>query len=253
MKPVVLIFPDKASQNIKQHLHPSIQTHFVKKRCVDAEDIDKEIDADLFIFATTHSSKSGIPSLSVHPIGNFSEAEVGGKPKALVPCDAGVLRDAFLKLKELNNLEDYETILECTHHGPYLEKPSIFVEIGSNEERWEDPKAGKIIAELISHIIAKSSKKTKTISAIGFGGLHTCPEISKVLTRSAISIGHVCPKYNLEALDKEMVQQMIQQTIPTPELAILDWKGLGQYKEKILHLLKEFNLPYKKTTDYKSS
>jgi len=262
MKYAVLIFPDKASQNIKKHLNPNIKTHQVNNKCVYAENIDKEIDADFFIFATTHSSRSKIPSLSVHSPGNFSTADLGGRPKTLPPCQAKILRQAFLTLTKLNQTSTYETILECTHHGPYLNKPAIFIEIGSTEKQWKDPQAGKIIAQVIEHLINTQPPQFQTttspptiiqsLTAIGIGGLHTCPEFSKVLLRSNLSPGHICPKYQLENLDKEMLQQMINKTLPTPSLAILDWKGLGPHKNKIISLLKELNMPYKKTKDFHS-
>ena len=31
----------------------------------------------------------------------------------------------------------YKLTLECTHHGPLIEKPCVFIEIGSTETEWE--------------------------------------------------------------------------------------------------------------------
>ena len=38
----------------------------------------------LAIFVSRHRSKTGEPTLTTHPIGNFAEAKFGGRPKTLV-------------------------------------------------------------------------------------------------------------------------------------------------------------------------
>ena len=35
--------------------------------------------------------------------------------------------------------EEYDITLEATHHGPLLDSPTLYLEIGSDEERWSDP------------------------------------------------------------------------------------------------------------------
>ena len=56
------------------------------------ENIDLEvqeqlhIDPTIAIFLSRHRSKTGEPTLTVHPIGNFSDALFGGQPKTLVPA-----------------------------------------------------------------------------------------------------------------------------------------------------------------------
>ena len=43
---------------------------------------------------------------------------------------------ALLHYKEELNL-DYEVSYECTHHGPSLNVPAMFVELGSSENAME--------------------------------------------------------------------------------------------------------------------
>ncbi|MBI5398764.1 hypothetical protein HZB03_04840, partial [Candidatus Woesearchaeota archaeon] len=96
---------DLAAMNIKDHLllsgsfheldepyerHPifehksgAARLYTVDRSNVDCEGIDSEVDADFIIFATRHRAESGIPSLTVHVCGNFSEARLGGKERQI--------------------------------------------------------------------------------------------------------------------------------------------------------------------------
>ena len=125
---------DLAGINIAEELEKEnlvkydAEHYIIEEKPVDAEDIDKMIEADLFIFATKHESKSGIPSLSVHSPGNWGIAELGGKDNQLSICPANYLKEALIFLEKNNNI-DFDVVQECTHHGPYLEKPCFFISV----------------------------------------------------------------------------------------------------------------------------
>jgi len=226
-----------------------IKIYTTEKDSINCENIDEKINADFIVFATKHQSKSGIASLSVHIQGNWTNAEFGGKDRKLCIADADYLRDCLFKIQELSNNNKYEIIQECTHHGPYLAKtPCMFIEIGSCEKQWPDKQAGEIIAKTIMSVIPKPPKKYKT--ALGIGGLHHCPNFKKVMEKSNLAFGHVCPKYMLEYLDKEMILQAIEKNTNKCQEVVLDWKGLGQYKQKISNILDELNIKYKKTKEF---
>ncbi len=214
---------------------------------VDCENVDEKIDADLFVFATKHESKAGIPSLCVHTQGNWGSADYGGKPRTLCVCPASYLKEGFRKIHELAGDSGYDIIQEVTHHGPFLEKPSFFIEIGSNKERWEDESAARIIAKTIMHLI---EEKPNYRTAIGIGGLHHSPNFKKIILDTDIAMGHICPKYQLKNLDIEMVNQAIAKTRPSPEMVILDWKGLSGYKNKMKKIIDQIKLPIKRTSDF---
>jgi D-tyrosyl-tRNA(Tyr) deacylase len=59
----------------------------------------------------------------------------------------------------------------------------------------------------------------------------------------------VCPKYNLQNLNQEMLEQAMQRAFPKAEFAILDWKGLGGFKKEVRELLEKNNVVYKKTKE----
>ena len=227
-----------------------VKLYTAEKESVFCENIDEEIDADLFIFATKHQSASGVHSLCVHSPGNWGRAEFGGKDKSLCVAPADYLKAGFLKLLEFKEKENmaYEVIQECTHHGPFLKKPIMFIEIGSNEESWQNPKAGEVIAKTIYLLLTEEIKKNKT--AFGIGGLHHTPNFQKILLNHDISLAHVCPVYQLENLTKELILEAMEKSVPKITLIILDWKGLKQYKEKVKGLLEELKLEYKRVKEY---
>jgi D-aminoacyl-tRNA deacylase len=254
---------DPAGMNIKEHLLKNnfkesgefqenkvysldnIKIYTLNKESIYNENIDKEIKADLFIFATTHSATSKINSLSAHAPGNWNKAELGGQEKKLCIAPASYLKLALIELEKAKI--EFEKIQECTHHGPYLEKPVMFIEIGSSLEQWQNKQAGEIIAKTIMKILTTEIPKYKI--AFGIGGPHHTPNFKKIILNSDIAIGHVCPKYMLEFLDKEIIKQAIEKTYPKAELVLIDWKGLGPYKQKIKEMLEELKVPYKKTKE----
>ena len=51
----------------------------------------------------------------------------------------------------------------------------------------------------------------------------------------------------LGMLDKRMILQAIEKTIPKPDFILLDWKGLGKEKQRIVRLLDEMKIEYKRS------
>src|SRR3989344_2234801 len=156
MKPAIIISTkDKAGMNIKAQLEKlkiSIPVIEFEKEIIYAENIDKSNEAkyaDFIIFASRHQSERKTASLCVHPIGNFHKAEFGGKDEKLCQTSSNLLKIFFQNLNKIarqEKLEGFEITLECTHHGPYVEKPCLFIEIGSSEKQWENEKAARVIA-----------------------------------------------------------------------------------------------------------
>ena len=62
------------------------------KESIYCENLDREINADILIFATKHQSGAGTKSLSVHIPGNFGKAEMGGKEKLIVHCSCFIIK-----------------------------------------------------------------------------------------------------------------------------------------------------------------
>ena len=146
----------------------------LKEESVKAQGIpDKFPNAKLIVFISRHSSQSGKPTLSVHAPGNFGEAELGGLPKTLSVAPAVAMQTALKSLlhyKETFCL-DYEVSFECTHHGPSLSVPTMFVELGSCSVQWSDSKAAEAVAHSAMSAITNFTAPTNS-AVIGIGGTH---------------------------------------------------------------------------------
>lgn len=51
----------------------------------------------------------------------------------------------------------------------------------------------------------------------------------------------------LEKLDEGLIKQSIEKTIEKVDFVLLNWKGLGTEKQRIVELLKNLNLEVRKT------
>jgi len=215
--------------------------HFIEGNQCFADSVD-EISADFFVFASKHKSESGKPALTVHSIGNWGKAEMGGKDHSLVPTNSFLLKNYLLALQKQKGQSQlpYDVCLECAHHGPWLSKPTVFIELGSSEKQWRDKKAAEAIAKTI---ISSTSIEGNFRSAIGIGGTHYCPEFTKLVLKTDWALGHICPEYALPFFNEEMLQKAIAFTKPKPEAIILDWKGLGKEKVRLVELLESQTLP----------
>lgn len=214
-------------------------------------DLDKKIAADIFVFATRHASGAQVHALTMHSIGNWGKAEFGGKQGTLVPATALLMKIMFKNLVAIAAAKNYEhdVVQEATHHGPFLEKAAVFIEIGSNEEEYKNTMNGKIIAETIinsikhynrSDISSDIGKKIKSVVAVG--GMHYAQSFRKLMLDGEYSVAYVCPKHALPLLNEQLLRQAVAKCVPKAELIALDWKGMGQEKQRILHLAQSIGL-----------
>jgi len=233
-----------AEINVKQ-----IRLVTLKDEAIYAQNLPEHFgNPELVVFLSRHSSQSGKPTLSVHAPGNFADAELGGLPRTLSIAPAKAMHDA---LKTLGHFKtemklDYEVSYECTHHGPSLNVPAMFVELGSSPKQWSDHKAAEAVAKAAMDAIIKFQASNQT-AALGIGGPHYNPKFTKMALENDTLFGHIIPKYALSHVDDEMLQQCVERTREKVDHAILDWKGIkGEDKPKILAELAEINLPYQK-------
>ena len=241
---------DTAGMNIANFIS-DLPIYYTDKEIINAENIDKEGKEDFIIFVSKHQGAKG-KMLSLHAPGNWKsqKSEMGGKQGKVCKTSAVIMKTFFIELNK--NRQDWQATLECTHHGPYIEKPCLFIEIGSNEKDWKDIEAGKIIAETIKNAIEKLEEKTKYKTAVGIGGPHYCPNFNKIQLSSDIAISHIIPEYSLP-LTEEMIKEAINKTEEKVNLILLDWKGLGnaEQRQETINLLNKLNLKYKRTSEIK--
>lgn len=251
---------DKAGINITTQLSqfPSDKFKFylVEEDVLHTENLDLEKinQADFVIFASKHSSEKNEKTLSVHPPGNFRNAEFGGEKGKLCKTSALFNKHLFETLKsnaEKHSLKDYNVTMEVTHHGPLIEKPCVFIEIGSTETEWNDRKAGFAVAKTILEAIESFEKNPYNEVAIAIGGPHYCQSFNEVQLKSNIAISHVIPKYVIP-ITEEMVLEAIGKTEEEIDLALIDWKGLGgEERQKVIEILDKNYINYRKTSDVK--
>lgn len=223
----------------------TIRLYLTSNDLIFSENINKRISADAFIFASKHKSKENRQSFSAHPIGNWGKADFGGQDKKLCLSSAILLKNLFIELNKNAENSSYEITLEATHHGPYVGKPAVFVEIGSTEKEWNDKGNGEIIAKTIMNALANEKRNYKM--AVGIGGTHYCSNFNKIALRTDIAFSHICPKYHLDKLDEDLIKQSIEKTAEKVDFAILDWKGLGAEKKRVVELLGNMELEAQRT------
>jgi D-aminoacyl-tRNA deacylase len=216
---------------------------FFDGRIVEPPDLDAYFNPQAYIFLSKHVAESGIPSLTAHTTGNFSDkAEVGGRPREMGRTDPNLLKNYMLSLsKRREKVKDYEITMEATHHGPTsLLKPVLFVEIGSSEKNWGDEAAASVIADALMESLEERRIWEKV--AIGFGGTHYPAKFNDLLLEGDTALSFAVPKHALENVDERMMGEMLQKTSSPVRYAALDWKGLGPQKERIIALVEKFGL-----------
>jgi D-aminoacyl-tRNA deacylase len=200
------------------------------------------VKEDSVVFLSRHQSESGTKSLTVHMIGNFSDAKFGGKSRELCGTLPKIGANYLRCLDEKNissglSKHGFVVTLEVTHHGPFTNKNCLFIEIGSSPVDWNNALAAKIIAEAI---IESTFKENNDLVVIGFGGNHYAPDFTKLCLRKNYSFGHICPKHYLHELDLPLVQAMAKKS--NANGIVLDWKGLKENKEKVVKLCEMLGL-----------
>ncbi len=175
------------------------------------EDIDREVEkfgvkVDEVIVMSKHSAKSGRPALTAHPIGNFHENQYGGKENTVVKAAPALMTDALRRIIATNDMPDTQTCFEATHHGPWLDKPTFYIEVGSEQTHWENKHA----AEILAHVIDELDPHDEYPCAVGMGGGHYAPRFTEVAQKYKVNFGHILPNYHLENRDDEDIIRMLR-------------------------------------------
>ncbi len=218
-----------------------------------------QINPSQIIFISRHRSKSGNPTLSTHPIGNYGKAEFGGKTRTLTPSMPRLMTNLLrtMKKKAIENNLVHEITYEVTHHGPLLETPTLFAEVGSNLEEWKKEKPALVVADSILEVLHDKKYEreypTDIPVLIGIGGGHYAPRFTTVALERNVAFGHMIPSYHVKPghIDKEMLKKAIDAT-PNIYGIYLDRKSLSSaFKKEIESLIKDVELPLVSSADFK--
>ncbi|MFA6530608.1 MAG: D-aminoacyl-tRNA deacylase [Candidatus Micrarchaeia archaeon] len=198
-------------------------------------DMPTNLESDCLLILSSHKSKNPLPMLTVHFPGNWLEAGMGGKNGTLNFAYASKLKQLYLALKETNSRTglNWEVCIEADHHGPAMENktPMIFIEIGSSEKEWDDPKAGETVASaIVNSLLSPNSSR----AFFGAGGGHYSREFCKLINSSEWAVGHILPKYGIDEVGEDTLEQAIAKSVEKVEKVVMlkDSTNLKQ-KEKI--------------------
>lgn len=196
-----------------------------------------------FIFASKHKSEAKKPSLTVHTPGNWCNADFGGLNGKVCISHASLMFNVLHWFKN-NSKFGWDVTLEVTHHGPYLDAPATFVEIGSTEKEWNNKIAGKIAADaILNSLNLKDSEKTH----FGVGGGHYAPEFTRKVLKGEI-IGHILPQYALDCVNICSFKEGIDKNIEKIDYVAIDWKGTRkEQREKIINFCEEIGIEHLKS------
>ncbi|UCE29545.1 MAG: hypothetical protein JSV85_02140 [Candidatus Bathyarchaeota archaeon] len=223
-----------------------VELVFTDEDIVNTQYIVDLFTPELLIFLSRHASVSGIPTLSVHTPGNLGKAELGGISRKVSVSPASVMKDVLLEMakkREEMGL-DYEVSYECTHHGPSLDVPTMFVELGSSPKQWKDVQAAEVVAHAA---ITGVHKWSRYPTALGIWGPHYNKKFTRVALTTKMAFGHIIPKHAIPRVDTKMVKQCVEKTVEKTELAILEWKGIkGPDKDRLIMVLNEIDVPVEK-------
>lgn len=217
------------------------------------------LDPDFLIFASRHHSETAHPAFLAHLTGNWSiNTDFGGKAKRLSKASAVLLKSGFKSLKNqlirnyFKEFQNFSLDIEVTHHGPTsLQQPLLFLELGSSKKEWEIKKAGELVSNAIIDTCFNYIDHKECINiGVGFGGTHYAPQFKRLIEDQNTAISFICPKYYIQELSKELIQQMIDNTIEKVNCFIIDWKGTNsQDKKHLMPLLEEFEIPIMKAKE----
>jgi len=207
----------------------------------DAEtvlDVPTDFDADYLVVLSSHKSKSAGRMITAHFPGNWSDAGLGGKPNTLNIAYGSRIKE-FVKA---TYGKGWPVFMETDHHGPTIDKPIIFVEIGSTENEWPDKKAAEVVAE---GTLAMINSNKKYESVLGIGGGHYAKRFTGFILETEYAVGHIAPKYMIDNLDFDMFKQAIEKNVETIKKVVLlkEETNLRQ-KEKIQEFAAKAGIEY---------
>ena len=208
---------------------------------ISADWLEEKYSYDGFVFLSKHAAESGVLALTCHSTGNFADAKFGGNNRQVAIPHPQLQKSYLQKLwQQRNDFSEFQITIEATHHGPTnLNKPTIFIEIGTTEKQWNDVSLCNNIAKNVVEVMKE--KQSSHPVAICFGGTHYPDRFTKELLEGEFSLGTVMPKHALDFLDEQLFSHIIERN-SMAKTALLDWGGLGPNKQKLVSLLEKTDL-----------
>ncbi len=169
-----------------------------------------DVEFDEVVFLSRHRAASAIPTLTVHPIGNFGEARFGGRDGCLVPAAPTLMNGLLRGIAERGSDLPFQISFEVTHHGPWLDTPTVYIEIGSDESQWEHMGAAECLTDALLGV-----REEDHTTLIGLGGGHYGPRFTDIVLTRKANFGHMVPAHVLDGADEPAVQEMVSKAMQT--------------------------------------
>ena len=254
---------------------------WVKDGCLWEDDLDKrwqeatgESPSEV-IFPSRHSAASGNASLTLHPIGTMQVPhnevpEYGGRAADCPPPNPRIAA----WWRELNrvaeSMDEFDLSLETTHHGPWIETPSLFIEIGSTAETWGHMGAAKLLAGIIYRGLGLDGGsglgnwEGDGRVVVTLGGGHYAPRGNLLASHEDVWLGHMLATYalpfskdeseNITGMWENSIRKAISSTksaFPGGEVVCsMDKKAFkGWQRQAIRELLEELEVPLLKRAE----
>ena len=244
---ITLLYTNKnvASKNIAEELEDYLKE---EKNCklIDMntdsivyfdpyEFVEKEWKkGDYIIVLSSHKSSSNVPALTIHPPGNWGKADFGGKDNYLSFSYATKM---LIGLLEMSKRADIEVTYEADHHGPSIDYPIMYIELGN--PYWNNKKYAKIIAEAVLRII---DNKEDVEANLAFGGNHYMTKFTKLSKEKGYAFSHFLPKHHSDNIEN-MFEQALTKSVEKVEKVFLDKKGLRKEgRDSVKKKANEFGL-----------
>ncbi len=166
-------------------------------------------DAPTLVFPSIHRSEQSVACLTVHPLGNAGDtADVGGRPRTLVPTDPPRMAAALRALAEGAPGAGVPATYEATHHGPELALPGFFVEIGFGKRSEPSAEAVRLLARILPALTVTTGDRV----AVGVGGGHYAPRFTELALRRRWAFGHLISRHALVGLDRDTARSALART-----------------------------------------
>lgn len=176
-------------------------------------DVPADFEADCLLVLSTHRSKVPGKMLTAHVPGNWADAGMGGRPRTLNVAPVSVLKILLQELKGEGDRIGWPVSLEADHHGPTCEVPILFVEIGNGESEWKDERAAEAVANAVAASLGRAAEHETFETVFCVGGGHYSRTFTKLVLETPLAVGHILPKYAIDALDEEMFRQAVEKNV----------------------------------------
>ncbi len=191
----------------------------IEKIHINADSIDmiheREVGCgiDEVLVLSRHVSSTNTPAITLHAIGLPGIYPIGlpgksgginGKMVPPSPRFALFYREMVKQARKEKLDEHFDLTLEATHHGPVLEAPTLYIEVGSTELDWNREDALNLWARVICNVLGLEGStpmgdwKGKGDVMIGLGGGHYAPRHKAVVEDGNIWLGHILAGYSLD-------------------------------------------------------